>query len=256
MEENKFKFPTEMVELPSKGLLYPEGHPLSSGQVEMKYMTAREEDILTNQNYIRSGVVIDKLLQSMIVTKFDYKDLLVGDKDAIMLAARILGYGKDYEFTYYPEYSDSEEKLTVDLTQLKEKILQEKHVLVKGKNEFSFKLPATKNEITFKILTHGDEQNIDKEIQGLKKIDPKGNSEVTTRLRHMILSINGDYDKKSIREFIEYGLLAKDSRAFREYFTSISPGIDLKYNYVFDNGGEEDITIPISTNFFWPDSGV
>ena len=142
MEENKFKFPTEMVELPSKGLLYPEGHPLASGQVEMKYMTAREEDILTNQNYIRSGVVIDKLLKSMIVTKFDYKDLLVGDKDAIMLAARILGYGKDYEFTYYPDYSDSEEKLTVDLTQLKEKILQEEHVLVKGKNEFSFKLPA------------------------------------------------------------------------------------------------------------------
>ena len=140
MEENKFKFPTEIVELPSKGLLYPEGHPLAAGKIEMKYMTAREEDILTNQNYIKSGIVIDKLLQSMIITKFEYKDLLVGDKDAIMLAARILGYGKDYSFSYYSDYSDSEEKLTIDLTQLKEKIIQEKNILTKGKNEFNFKL--------------------------------------------------------------------------------------------------------------------
>jgi hypothetical protein len=254
MEENKFKFPTEMVELPSKGLLYPEGHPLSSGKVEMKYMTAREEDILTNQNYIRQGIVIDKLLQSMLITKFDYNDLLIGDKDAIMLAARILGYGKDYDFTYYPEYSDSEEKITIDLTLVKEKPLNKELISETGKNEFTFKLPNTGNVITFKLLTHGDEQSIDKYNQGLKKIDPKGNSDVTTRLNHTILSINGDYDKKAIREFIEYGFLAKDSRAFREYLNSINPGINLKYNYTFDNGSEEDIIIPIGVNFFWPDA--
>ena len=112
MEENKFKFPTEMVDLPSKGLLYPEGHALSSGQVEMKYMTAKEEDILTNQNYIKQGVVIDKLLQSLIVTKFDFDDLLIGDKNAIMIAARVLGYGKDYSFNY------ENEEITVDLAEL------------------------------------------------------------------------------------------------------------------------------------------
>jgi hypothetical protein len=106
----EFKLPTEMVELPSKGLLYPEGHPLAEGKIEMKYMTAKEEDILTNQNYIRQGIVIDKLLQSLIVTKFDYNDLLIGDKDAIMMAARVLGYGKDYKFTYLGE------EITVDLT--------------------------------------------------------------------------------------------------------------------------------------------
>ena len=254
MEENKFKFPTEMVDLPSKGLLYPEDHPLASGQVEMKYMTAREEDILTNQNYIKQGIVIDKLLQSMLITKFDYKDLLIGDKDAIMIAARILGYGKDYSFTYFPEHSDDEEKLTVDLTQLNEKFLKEENIVEKGKNEFLFTLPNTKNEITFKLLTHGDDNEIEKEIQGLKKIDPKGNFEVTTRLRQMIVSINGSYDKKDIREFIEYGLLAKDSRALREYITQIAPGVDLTYNYVFDTGAVEDITIPISTGFFWPDA--
>lgn len=254
MEENKFKFPTEMVELPSKGLLYPEGHPLASGKVEMKYMTAREEDILTNQNYIRQGIVIDKLLQSMLITKFNYSDLLIGDKDAIMLAARILGYGKDYSFQYYPEYSEAEETITVDLTLLGEKLLDEKLLSEKGKNEFTFKLPNTGNVVTFKLLTHGDEQAIDKENQGLKKIDPKGNSEVTTRLRHTILSVNGDYDPKTIREFIEYGFLAKDSRAFREHFNSINPGINLKYTHTFDNGVEEDITVPVGVNFFWPDA--
>lgn len=248
MEENKFKFPTETIELPSKGLLYPPEHPLSSGKIEMKYMTAKEEDILTNVNYIKQGIVIDKLLQSMIITKFDYNDLLIGDKDAIMLAARILGYGKDYSFYY------GDEKVNIDLTSLKEKVIDKDQVISKGKNEFHFKLPNTGNEITFKLLTHGDELNIDKEIQGLKKIDPKSNHEVTTRSRYMILSINGDYDKKTVREFIEYGFLAKDSRAFREYYSLINPGIDLKYSYVFDDGVEEDIIIDINKNFFWPDA--
>ena len=104
------------------------------------------------------------------------------------------------------------------------------------------------------VATCGDEQAIEKENQGLKKIDPKSNSEVTTRLRHTILSVNGDYNPKTIREFIEYGFLAKDSRAFREHFNSISPGINLKYTYTFDNGVEEDITVPVGVNFFWPDA--
>ena len=98
--ENKFQFPTEVIDLPSKGLLYPEDSPLSSGKVEMKYMTAREEDILTNESYIKNGTVIDKLLQALIVTPISYNDLVVGDKNAIMVAARVLGYGKDYEFDY------------------------------------------------------------------------------------------------------------------------------------------------------------
>ena len=84
MSESKFKFPTEVIDLPSKGLLYPKENPLSSGKVEMKYMTAREEDILTNQNYIKNGTVIDELLKSLIITKINYNDLVVGDKNAIM----------------------------------------------------------------------------------------------------------------------------------------------------------------------------
>ena len=157
------KFPTEIVDLPSKGLLYPEEHPLASGTVEMKYMTAKEEDILTNQGFIERGVVIDKLLQSLIVTKFNYDDLLVGDKNAILIAARVLGYGKDYEFNYQGQAE------IVDLSLIENKVFDES-LFQDRVNEFAFELPSTGNKITFKLLTHGDEQKIQQEIKGLKKI--------------------------------------------------------------------------------------
>ena len=146
MEENKFDFPTEMVELPSKGLLYPETSPLSSGKVEMKYMTAKEEDILTNQAYIKKGNVLDKLLESLIVTKgVNVKDLVVGDKNALFVAARVLGYGKDYVFNYEGQ------EYTVDLSEIENKPFDESKI-EKGKNEFSFILPHSNTNITFKLF--------------------------------------------------------------------------------------------------------
>src|SRR6056300_83601 len=121
--ESKFKFPTEVVELPSTGLIYPKDNPLSSGKLEMKYMTAKEEDILTNQNYLAKGIVLDKLLESLIVSKINYNDLITGDKNALLIAARVLGYGKDYEFSYRGE------KLIIDLTTLNDKNLDSKDLL-------------------------------------------------------------------------------------------------------------------------------
>jgi hypothetical protein len=238
----KPKFPTEMVDLPSKGLLYPEGSPLRSGQIEMKYMTAREEDILTNQNYIQQGTVLDKLIESLIVTKIDIKELLVGDKNAILIASRILGYGQDYEFenrgTVYK----------VDLTEMVDKELP-KDVNYENGNNFEFTLPASKNQITFKLLTHGDESAIEQELKGLKKINPNGSPELSTRLKYIITSVNGDDDRKTIREFVDNELLARDSRALRQEIKRISPDIDLTIKG--DDG--EDIAVPISLNFFWPD---
>jgi hypothetical protein len=249
MEENKFKFPTEMVELPSKGLLYPEGHPLSKGTVEMKYMTAKEEDILTNQSYIKQGVVIDKLLQSLLVTKFNYDDLLVGDKNAIMVAARVLGYGKDYTFTY------NNEEIVVDLAELPNIDFDESLVLEKGVNEFRFVLPHSNNEITFKLLTGKDEKAIDTEVKGLKRINKNVSPEFSTRLKHQILSVNGDSDSKTIRAFVDNYLLAKDASAFRTYMKSINPDIKMSFIYEGSNG-EEEVAIPLQVQFFWPDARV
>jgi hypothetical protein len=242
---SEFKFPTEMVELPSKGLLYPEGHPLAEGKIEMKYMTAREEDILTNQNYIKQGIVIDKLLQSMIITKVNYDDILVIDKDAIMIAARVLGYGKDYTFEF------NGETVTVDLSLLKEK--ESTLAIVSNKNEFPFTLPHSGNNITFKLLTHGDENKIDRELEGLKKIDSKGSFELSTRLKYMITSINGNYENKTIREFVDNAFLARDTKAFREYLNQTTPGLDLKFTYLDENEAEKEAALPIGLNFFWPD---
>ena len=177
--DSKFKFPTEIVELPSKGLLYPEDSSLSSGKVEMKYMTAKEEDILTNQNYIKQGIVLDKLLKALIVSDSNYDDLIIGDKNAVLISARILGYGKDYTFNH------NGEEVTVDLTELETQYLDEK-TINKGINEFSFTLPHTKTLITYKLLTNRDERKIDQEIKGLKKINKTASPELSTRLKHMI----------------------------------------------------------------------
>ena len=194
----EFKLPTETIELPSKGLLYPEGHPLSGGTVEMKYMTAKEEDILTNTNYIKNGTVIDKLLQSLLVTKFDYNDIIVGDKNAIMVAARILSYGKDYEFEY------NGEDHVADLSLLEHRELNVENY-TKGVNEFTFTLPTTGNVVTFKVLSHGDERKIEQEVKGMKKINKDNLTESTTRLKHIITSVNGSSEAKDIREFVEIG---------------------------------------------------
>ncbi len=235
-----FNLPTETIDLPSKGLLYPEGHPLSNGTIEIKYMTAKEEDILTNQNYIQNGTVLDKLLKSLIVTEFDYNDLVIGDKNAVMIAARILGYGAEYKFTY----NGVEE--VVDLSEIDNKPLDES-LYTKGQNEFTFTLPASNNEITFKFLTHGDEVKISKELEGLKRIKKEESPELTTRLKYMITSINGDQESKTIREFIDQAFLARDARAFREHISKIQPDVDLTF---FPSTSTKSISLPIGINFF------
>ena len=239
---SEFKLPTEVVELPSKGLVYPSDNPLSSGQVEIKYMTAKEEDILTNQSYIEKGIVLDKLLESVVVSKINLNDLIVGDKNAVLIATRILGYGKEYKFTY-----NNEEQI-VDLSLLDNKEFDESSI-EKGKNEFSFELPHSGNKVTFKILTGSDERKIDQELKGLKKINKNSSPEMSTRLKYMITSVNGEEDKKTIREFVDTALLARDARALRGYVKEVQPDVDLTYEL---EGGEE-VTIPIGIRFFWPD---
>ena len=241
---SEFKLPTEVIELPSKGLLYPEGSELAKGTLEMKYMTAKEEDILTNQSYIQKGTVLDKLMKSLIVSKINYDDLLIGDKNAIMVAARILGYGKDYSFSILGEDH------TIDLSTLENKPLNEE-LFKDGENNFEFTLPHSGNKVTFKLLTHKDEQNISRELEGLKKINKDNSPELTTRLKYLITSVEGKTESKDIREFVDNYLLARDSRALREYIKEIQPDVDLTF---FPEGSNDRVNIPIGVSFFWPDA--
>ena len=240
---SEFKLPTEIVELPSKGLLYSEESGLKSGKIEMKYMTSKEEDILTNQSYISKGTVLDKLMKSLIVSKINYDELLIGDKNAIMVAARILGYGSEYKFSYLGE------EQTVDLSLLENKEIDEK-LFEKGVNTFEFTLPHSGNKLTFKFLNGKDEKNIQRELDGLKKINKDHSPEISTRLKHMITSVEGKSETKDIREFVDNYLLAKDSRALREYVRKIQPDVDLTF---FPNGENNRATLPIRVDFFWPD---
>ena len=237
----EFKIPTETVTLPSKGLLYPKESPLAKGEIEMKYMTAKEEDILTNVNYIRQGIVLDKLLQALIVSKINYNDLIIGDKNAIMVAARVLGYGKDYSFDY-----DGAE-YTVDLSGIDNRPFEHSN---KGVNEFNYTLPSTSVNITYKILTHGDEQKIQTELEGLKKINKNASPELSTRLKYMITSVDGDRETKSIREFVDNHLLARDSRELRKHIKESQPDVDLTF---FPDGATNRVDIPVGIKFFWPD---
>jgi hypothetical protein len=251
--EEKLKYPTEQIDLPSKGLIYPPNSPLSKGVIEMKYMTAKEEDILSNANFIKNGTVIDKLLQSMIVSPIDYKQLLNGDKNAILIAARILGYGKDYDFIYTDPNTGLSEKATADLTTLEPKVIDES-LFTPGKNEFNFQLPFSKMTVTFKLLTHEDEGKIEKEIKGLEKLNSQGSYDITTRLKNTIIAVNGNPDIALVREFCD-NMLARDVKALREYINKIMPDIDMKVSAVKANGDVlEGIDLPIGLSFFWPDA--
>ena len=238
----EFKLPTEVIDLPSKGLLYPKDNPLSEGKIEIKYMTAKEEDILSNVSYIQKGIVLDKLFESLIVSKVNYDDLLIGDKNAVMIAARVLGYGNEYTF----DYNGKQE--TVDLSQL-DFVKVNENDWTNG-NNFSFQFPNSKTNITFKLLNHGDEQKILKEVNSLKKLKKDSDSTLSTRLKYMITSVEGDDTTKTIRDFVDNYLLARDSRALREFIKTISPDIDLTF---FPDESESKRPIPIGLSLFWPD---
>ena len=250
MEKNPTPFPTEDVKLPSKGFLYPKDSPLNKGVIEMKYMTAKEEDILTNSNYIEDGTVLDKLLESLIITPIDYNILLNGDKNALLLAARILGYGSDYTFDFRGE------KIHINLSDVEDKEMDKSLIVEEGLNEFDFTLPTTKETITFKLLTHGDETSIEKEIKGLKKINKEASNSGSTRLKHIIIAIDGDRDKKKIREFVDNRFLARDAREFRKYIEKIQPTVDLTFDHEDRRGNIEKINIPVGIKFFWPDATI
>lgn len=245
----ELKIPTETIELPSKGLVYPKDNPLSEGKIEMRYMTAKHEDILTNSNFLKQGIVFDKLLQSLIVSKINFDDLIIGDKDAILVAARILGYGKDYKIKYTNPNTEEEEDVTIDLTEIKERNID--YSLFTNKNSFTYTLPGSGDEITFKLTTHADEKKIEDEIKANKKLNIHSN--ITTKLKYSIIAVNGDESPKTIRNFVDEYLLSTDSRSLREYMKSISPGPDMTFTFVGTDGYiQEGVEIPIGFSFFYP----
>ncbi len=252
MTENKvISTPTQPLDLPSKGLLYPQESPLSSGLVDLHLPTAMHEDILTNRNYIQQGIVLDKFLQSIIASKINYDDLLIGDKNAILIASRILAYGPNYTFKYKDSTTDEVDNVTVDLSDLKNKEVNW-DLFQKGVNEFEFYLPLSKDTVTFKLLTHKDEAIIDAEIKGLQKVNKNISSEVTIRLSQAIVAYNGNRDRKFIRDSVKL-MPIRDTQELKKYITSITPEIEMKFDFTRKNGEVvEGLSLPMTVDFFWP----
>jgi len=250
------KFPTEIIDLPSKGLLYPKGHPLNTGRIEMKYMTAKEEDILTSQNLIQKGIVIDMLLRSLVVgngegLKVNYDDLVLGDKNAVMIAARVLGYGAEYPADVTCPECGEKHNETINLASLENKDVN----ISANENLFEFELPTSKKLLTFKILTHADEEKIATETKRMKKRSHSSqvSYELTSRLKTMITAIDGDETTKTINNFVENEFISRDSLAFRKNLDIVTPDVDMTFYFECSNCEYEGaIQIPLGVEFFWP----
>lgn len=250
-----YDFPTEVITLPSKGLIYPESNPLSKGSVEIKYMTAREEDILASQNLIKKGIVLDKLFESVVVEPgVNVGDICIGDKNAILLATRILGYGAEYNVEVTDPFTLENQKVSIDLSKIETKEIDES--FLNRQNRYEFVLPTAKKKIKFKLLTHKDETDINAEIQALNRLvkgDGSVSQEVSTRLRYMIVEIDGNTDRGFINNFVKNNLLARDSKTFRDFVKTISPDMNFKYEFTSEITGEtEALDIPFGVGFFYP----
>lgn len=248
-----YEFPTEVISLPSQGKCYPEENPLSSGQLEIKYMTAKEEEILSSQNLIRKGVVLDKLFESIIVDKkVNVDDIILGDKNAIMLAARILGYGPEYTIQMEDTLGNTIDH-TVDLGKVQTKEVEFNNLT--RNNRYTFKT-STGVELEWRLLTHGDEKKIDADVKALERLNTSGNaasSELTTRYRYMIVSVDGKTDVQSINKFINNSFLTRDTREFRKLVNKIQPDVKMEFEYENPQTGEMEVRpIPMGVGFFWP----
>jgi hypothetical protein len=250
-QQKSYPFPTEVISLPSKGLCYPETSPLSKGEITIKLMTAKEEDILTSSNLIRKGIVLDKLLESIIVdSSVNINDLLIGDKNAIFVASRILAYGPEYDVVINDPIENVPVDVKVDMTKLGIKEIDDS--LLNRNNEYEFKLPKSGANVKFKLLTHGDEIAINKDIEASEKA-LKVSNEITTRFRRLILEVDGNRDLGFISNFVINQLQAADSRALRKQIAELTPDIDFTFEYESPMTGEKEaLKVPIGVDFFYP----
>src|ERR1035437_3974637 len=256
-QKTETRFPTEVINLPSRGWFYPTDNPLSTGQLEVKMMTAKEEDILTSPNLIQKNIVLDKLLESVAVNKtIILDDMLVCDRNAAFFAIRRLAYGDQYDATLTCPRCGKENSITIDLSKMDSRPFDfEKYP--KGQNAFQFKLPYIGKTVTFKLLTKKDENLIDAELKGMEKVSKDLRREITTRLSHIIIATDGNTDRATIRRFVNEELVSKDSLAFRTHLREFMPDIDSTFQFVCSHCQlERKEETPMGVSFFWPSTGV
>jgi hypothetical protein len=250
-QEFQIQVPFDVIPLPSKGLLYPG----QNGMVKVEYLTAMDENILTSQNLIKSGKVLEYLLERKIKeSPVPMEDLLVGDRNAIMIWLRATGYGEMYPVKLTDPGSGVEFDYEINLSELKNKELPD-GVEPDERGEFSFELPKSKMKIKFKLLTVGDEKSIMSRAEKYEKATKSQVSNMLTyRLQAQIKEIDGNRDINYIQQYVNV-MPAFDSLKFREYSDSIEPGIDMSVE-VEGPTGTFQAPVTIGLNFFWPNVRV
>jgi hypothetical protein len=252
-----FVTPTEFVDLPSKGKYYPEGHPLHNvDTVEIKHMTAKEEDILTSRSLLKKGLAIDRLLQSILVDKRINPDtLLIGDKNAILVMTRAVGYGSDYETRVTCPVCMENTEFPFDLTRVHASADEGygEHSDSISETEYGFEItvPKTGVKVGAKLLTGKDEKLL-VEAAALKRKNRLPESTLTDQFRSFIVSVNGYTDRKSINNFIE-NMPASDSRFLRSAYEKVVPNIDMTQEFACNSCSYEgSMEVPLNADFFWP----
>jgi len=259
-----FSVPTEFVDLPSKGLFYPPEHPLHGVEtVEIRHMTAREEDILTSQALIRKGKAIDRMLQSVLINKnVQVRDLLIGDKNALTVAARVTGYGADYITKVTCPACSTEQQFDFDLADPtltgasfdRESINEHLDgVEMTETNTFLVELPKSNHTVELKMLTGADEERLSNFQNQKEKTGKSQTSTVLTdTLKSIITAVSGIKDRKQINQFVD-NMPAMDSRYLRGIYQKLIPNIDMTQRFNCNTcDHEQDLEVPVTTDFFWP----
>jgi len=244
--------PTEEIELPSQGRYYPDGHPLKSGKITLKYPTAKEEDIITSRNLLQKGTAIDIFLNSLIVDRtINMDDILLGDKNAIFLASRIMAYGKDYPVDVSCPACNVSNSIIIDISELQPTEIENIEKI--DSNQFSFKLPHSGKNVVFKVLDQGNDREITSILKQTKKsLHTQSSPEMTTRLRVAIISIDGNEDRMEIKRFVD-SMLTIDTKALRDEIDKVTPNIEMKFDFECEEcGHQERMNLPLGINFFWP----
>jgi len=249
-----YAVPTEFVELPSRGKFYLDDHPLSGQEtIEIKFMTAKEEDILASEALIRKGLVLDRLMENIVVDpEIDPKSLLIGDRNAIMIAARISAYGPEYEVNVYCTACDQvNEDYKLDLKKCKHKegfldrgLLNEHDIVFDEANKnFTIRLPKSGLSVGLRLITGSESLELD---------DIDENSAVTDLLTKLVKSVEGQTDLSTVKSFVRY-MPAQDSRFLRKIYLQLMPDVDLTQDFTCNHcGRQEDKEVPLDAGFFWP----
>lgn len=249
-----FVSPTEFVDLPTGGRFYPEGHPLQGKDtLEIRYMTAKDEDILTSKTLLKKGVAVDRMLQNILVDKsINVDELFIGDKNALVVAARVSGYGPEYKTNVTCPACGASAVHTFDLSDIPVKTSELEEVTITDKGTFTLQLPRTKVNVECRLLTGKDERNMSAAAEKRKKHNlPE--APLTQLLKTIIVSLNGETESEVIEEFIGK-MPAMDSKYLRAAYEKVVPNVDMKHLYSCDScGTDTTLDIPFSVSFFWPD---